>query len=84
MPRLNASPEMQTAARFEGLLARGRMQQGLTVREMCRRAGFTDRKYAYRKRAPEGYTIEEIRTLSRVVGVPLRELIAALVPGVEE
>lgn len=84
MPRLNASPKEQAAARFEGLLAAGRMQQHLSVSEMCKRAGFTGRKYSYRKRDPEGYTIEEIRTLSLVVGVPVRELLAALVPSIEE
>ena len=84
MPRLNAAPEKQAAARFEGLLARGRMQQGLTVREMCRRAGFTSRKYEYRKEEPEGYTVAEIRTLSRVCGISVGELLGALVPSLED
>ena len=49
MPRLKPTPELAAAARFDGLLHAGRMQQGLTVEQMCARAGFSSRTYQKRK-----------------------------------
>ena len=84
MPRLKPTPEVAAAARFDGLLHAGRMQQGLTVEQMCARAGFSSRTYQKRKSEPELYSVGEIRSLSRIGGIPLRELMAALVPSIEE
>ena len=84
MPRLKASAAEQAAARFEGLLAAGRMQSGLTITGMCERVGINRRTYEKRRGDPERwYTVGELRKLARVTGIPLRELLGALVPSAD-